>query len=119
MELSLMHVLRVGRVRPELSLGTELSLPAKDVTNPDQTTSHGRLDARQHLSRLVGCGRIDKNHPVLLLSVRNVLSNLRSIAYTTPLTDPLSVDCEVFCEHRPYHILGWTSSGQFELKEFI
>lgn len=102
----------------ELSLSLSAPLPAKDVTNSGDTSAHGRIEAHEHLARLVANGRIKQDQPVLLVSVRNVLSNLRAIGYSKMLSQPLAVEGEVFTERRPYHILGWDAAGRFLIREF-
>jgi len=101
-----------------LSLSLSKSLPAKEVTKPGSTPSYGRIEAHQHLARLIANGRIKQDQPVLLVSVRNVLSNLRAIGYSEVLGKPLTVEGEVFTENRPYHILGWDAAGHFMIREF-
>lgn len=102
----------------ELSLSLSAPLPAKDVTKIEVSAAYGRVEANEHLTRLVANGRIKQDQPVLLISVRNVLSNLRGIGCGEILDGPLSVEGEVFSEKRPYHTLAWDSKGRFLIREF-
>ncbi|KPA09658.1 hypothetical protein MHK_010138 [Candidatus Magnetomorum sp. HK-1] len=73
-------------------------------------TKESRKTPLEHLEKLAREKVInDFNAPLMVLSVRNVLANLRCIAYLKGYTDsPISVkeENDLLLESRPYHIFG-------------
>jgi hypothetical protein len=118
MYLTAQHAMRIDELRGvELSLAPRMSPQAKDVTEPGTLPLDGRIEAHEHLVRLVEKGKMPESDPVLLLSVRNVLSNLRAIGFSRNLSGPLAVAGEVFTDQRPYHVLSWNAEGRFCIEE--
>jgi hypothetical protein len=88
-----------------LSLSSYLSINKKDLTGTSHTTE-GRLSANDHVQKLFRNKVIvNIDRPLLALSVRNVMANLRCISYLEGKHEFASVKGEVFTS-RPYHILG-------------
>lgn len=85
------------------------------------TTSHsksGRLTIAQHLQKLEKENVLsDGNTPLLILSCRNVLANLRCVGY---LQGKENVACvkEEKESVRPYFIFGQKSNGSLVMEEF-
>lgn len=111
-----------------LSLGSHARLPPKAVVCPGAGREAGddapavepdaRKTADEHLAQLASAGRLPANHPLLVLSVRNVLSNLRCLAYVAGegAGAPVTVEGERL-GGRPYHVLGLTRAGTLTVEE--
>ena len=107
-----------------LSLSSHVHLPKKDLVAPHHTTN-GRTPLQEHLDRLADgtTGRaspLSRAAPLLVISVRNVLSNLRCGAAIRGLTDGfVTVEEEKdFHFGRPYHVLAYRG-GRFWIEEAI
>ena len=113
------RILRSDRIC--LSLAEHSGQDAKDVATPQDTSAaaYGRIEAEVHLSRLVNEGQIPENKPVLMISVQNVLSNLRCLAYLDKAGHAITVTGEITNGARPYHILGMTKNGELVVREFL
>src|SRR5437899_489438 len=67
--------------RTHLSLSQNVPLEEKDLLGTAHTAA-GRLTADEHLARLTAGGQFtDRGQGLLLLSMRNVLSNLRCLGF--------------------------------------
>ncbi len=109
-----------GIKKIHLSLSRYTLLGKKEVTGKSHTKT-GRITPFEHLQRLVSERRIkDLEKPLMILSVRNVLSNLRCVAYIKGYTkDGLArVAEENVHTERPYHILAEKNSGTLTIEEF-
>lgn len=96
-----------------LSLAQYHPISSKDVVSGRHTKA-GRLSPREHLDQLVRSDRLrDLNCPLIVISIRNVLSNLRCVAYLLKENEnkPLAVKDEIFSPQRPYHIIGMKEAG--------
>ena len=84
-----------------------------------QHIKEGRMDVSDHLKNLIGINKISESSPLLILSVRNVLSNLRCIAYINDsrYKGYVTVEEEVL-ESRPYFILGRHRDKGLVIEEF-
>ncbi|MHA2053123.1 MAG: hypothetical protein ACW99F_05925 [Candidatus Hodarchaeales archaeon] len=106
-----------GFKKIHLSL-SQYTPPAKKELMGSVHTKIARKTPLEHVERLFKEGRLKNLHqPLLIISVRNVLANLRCIAYLKGITQkPISVAEESklfdlsrngnFPSNRPYHILG-------------
>jgi hypothetical protein len=106
-----------GFQKIHLSL-SQYTPPAKKKLMGLAHTRAARKTPLEHVESLFGAGRITDHHqPLMIISVRNVLSNLRCIGYLDGITErPLSVAEEAnsfiptkdgnFPSNRSYHILG-------------
>jgi len=76
-------------------------------------TTRDRLTPDEHVANLVRDGRlVDEGQALLVLSARNVLSNLRCVGYVRGRTTvPIGVVGERFNSARPLHILAAHASG--------
>jgi hypothetical protein len=102
-----------------LSLSEYASIEKKNLTIATHTKA-GRLSAYEHVQKL-GKENIIKNpeSPLLVISVRNVMANLRCIGYQDGENEFASVNDEVFAS-RPYHILGKRKdNGKMVINEFV
>ncbi len=109
-----------GIERIHLSLSQYVPLAKKEVLYKNHTIM-GRLTQSEHLTKLVQEGRIkDLNKPLMVISARNVLSNLRSVAYIRGFTnDGLARVAEEITDiKRPYHVLGEKIDGSLRIEEF-
>lgn len=90
-----------------LSLSKYDTLGSKDLLT-NKHTRNGRLSPTEHLRQLVGESRLtNPDTPLLMISCRNTLSNIRCIAYAKAVKGHIiSVKEEVFSPERPYFILG-------------
>jgi len=96
-----------------LSLGEYVSPDAKDV-NSTQAQAHARKTVIEHIESLLKFGRIKPDHPVLVISIRNVLSNLRCGVWVKGLTASfITVQGESTVATRPYHIIGMRKGNLF------
>jgi hypothetical protein len=113
-EISLTFFQKISRIkRSHLSLAHRASLTAKNLLIA-QHASEGRLSPDAHIAQLVNEGRLaDEGQPLLVLSARNVLSNLRCIGFARGLTEhPLAVVDERFDSARPFHVLAARADGR-------
>ena len=117
-EFSIRYEQRICRYKKiHLSLG-QYTPPSQKKIVYSGHTKVARKRIFEHISQVVHENRIkDLNKPLMIISVRNVLSNLRCLAYIKGYTvKPLSVAKEYeslisfqnsqFHVNRPYYILG-------------
>lgn len=122
-ELSLRFFQKIRGIEAiHLSLSQYSPLPKKEVLEAKHT-DEGRILLTQHLDNLVCEGRIkDLNKPLMVTSVRNVLSNLRCVAFIRGYTvDSLAMVAEEVTDiniKRPYHVLGVKSDGRLTIEEY-
>lgn len=91
-----------------LSLSQYRNISSKEIVNPLHTKLN-RLTPKEHLEQLIKANRLmDLDQPLLVISIRNVLSNLRCIAYLKEVNknNPLTVNEEVLSAVRPYYCIG-------------
>jgi len=120
-ELGVRYTQRITGLRSiALSLAQHGDVEEKRVTDPQFSSPRDsdRIPAQEHLARLIEAGRCAPDRPTLMLSVRNVLSNLRCVGYVEGLERPAAVAGEVMTADRPYHILGLTKEGELVIREF-
>jgi len=112
----------------KLSL-SQIEPPKKKALTSKAHAKYARKTVAEHLEGMIKNGRLsDPSRPLMVLSARNVLSNLRCIAYIKGLTQtPISVaeeypvlkqaiEGESAC-FRPYHVLG-DLNGQIVIDEW-
>lgn len=102
-----------------LSMGRTTSLPPKKVASVSSEghLQEGRLLPDEHLELLFEKKRINEHSPLLVISVRNLLSNLRCIGYVAENKDLACVTGEQLGSPRPYHVLGKTWEGEMVMEE--
>ncbi|MCB0597335.1 MAG: hypothetical protein H6557_07325 [Lewinellaceae bacterium] len=108
-----------GIKKIHLSLSQYGKLKPKDLLTTEHTTA-GRLKPEQHVDNLIKAGELaDPTSPLLAISCRNILSNLRCIAYKSTAQDGqiASVEEEVFSPHRPYFVFG-EKDGRLQMTTF-
>ncbi len=100
-----------------LSLAQYQAVDKKELASGQHTRS-GRLSPKEHLNQLTREGiDLDHGQPLMVVSTRNVMSNLRCIAYLAEKPGYAQVSEEVI-PSRPYHILGLDRSGKLSIGSF-
>lgn len=107
-----------------LSLSQNFPPKAKNLIDSSGHTKIARKTIDEHLAQIPE-DRFNKNEPFLVLSVRNVMANLRCIGYCAGYTEqPIAVAEEYqqsnqqLISGRPYHILAAQNDGQLIIEEF-
>lgn len=105
--------------RAHLLLSQQHPLPEKDLLSTEHT-GEGRLTPAEHLARPSGGARfVDRGQGLIMISARNVLSNLRCLGYVrgeTPV--PVGVTGELIASRRPFFALAGMRDGAAVIAEF-
>lgn len=111
--------MKVGYDEAILSLAQYTPVEAKCVVKGNHTKSF-RLTISEHVKLLLDSGKINPKKPTIVLSVRNVLSNLRCGAWVKGLTTRFLsvVGEEAKLSQRPFHVLGMRD-GKLEITELF
>ena len=105
--------------RAMLSLSQYTALEAKDLLGTAHS-SIGRLTPAQHLQHLEASGRFsDHGQALMLLSARNVMSNLRCLGFVRGKTEvPVGVKRESVTSPRPFFAMAGRQDGSIAI-EFL
>lgn len=112
--------LRVPFINIYLSVAKHFSIQEKDVASGKHTTD-GRMKVEDHAKIMIENGRINPEKPMIVLSSRNTLANLRCGVFIQGVTDGfIAPEGEDPAKSlRPYHILGLRKNGKLEIAEMF
>ncbi|MBK9502138.1 MAG: hypothetical protein IPO06_22725 [Leptospiraceae bacterium] len=89
-----------------LSLSQFIPAQKKELSGSGHT-KESRLTIEEHLEKLKTEGRLKSpSKPLLVLSVRNVMANLRCVAYIKGFTEEILGVAEEIPSERPYFVFG-------------